>query len=134
MLRRWPSPGGRSASMLLVRPRAMDAMASLESATGPPSPMFSPAEVHKTPAAVSRAPSPGSPGHWCDRPQVLAMTEVWPAALLSRPAVRVRGGGPRSARAWVMGAKALASGGPLAGLVDGGQVGEADRGGRGLVE
>jgi hypothetical protein len=38
-------------------------IAAFVAATGPPSPMFSPADVQSTPAAVSRAPSEGSPRH-----------------------------------------------------------------------
>ena len=47
-----------------VMPTAIWAMALSVSCTGPPSPMFSPAEVQCTPAAVSRLPSAASPGHW----------------------------------------------------------------------
>ncbi len=63
MFLRWPSSGGFSLSMSWVRPTAIWAMAALVSATGPPSPMFSPHADQTTPAAVSRVPSSGSAGH-----------------------------------------------------------------------
>ena len=73
--------------MLWVSPTAICAMAASVSATGPPSPMFSPAAVHCTPAAVSRAPRAGSPGHWWDSPQPAAITALCRPALVSRPAL-----------------------------------------------
>ena len=63
MFWRCPSSGGFSFSMSWVRTTAICAITAPESATGPPSPMFSPAVVQGTPAAVSLAPSEGSPGH-----------------------------------------------------------------------
>lgn len=88
----------------------MEAMAEFVSDTGPPSPMFSPADVHDTPAAVSRSPSAASPGHWWDSPQPDAMTDVCAAALLSRPALRVSGGRPCPARAWLITARTWLAG------------------------
>ena len=64
MLSRWPSFGGCSLSMDWVSPTAIEAMAAVVSATGPPSPIFSPAAVQSIPALVSRVPIGGSPGHW----------------------------------------------------------------------
>ena len=57
--------------------------------TGPPSPMFSPAEVQCTPAAVSRSPNAASPGHWCDRPQPSAITWLCAPALVIKPVLNV---------------------------------------------
>src|SRR3984957_2931124 len=88
--------------MLWVSPTAIWAIAAGGSATGPPSPMFSPAAVRCTPAADSRAPRPGSPGHWWDRPQPPAITEVCRAALVSRPELIVKAGSPAWARAWLI--------------------------------
>ncbi len=85
--------------MLCVRPTAICAMADCVSDTGPPSPMFSPALVHWTPAAVSRSPSGASPGHWWERPQPPAIVWLCVVALLVSPDVIVYAGSPAWARA-----------------------------------
>src|SRR5215472_3384919 len=133
--------------MARVRLTAIWAMAAVLPATGPPSPMFSPAAVQRTPAAVSRAPRLGSPGHWCDRPQPPAIVELCVDALESRPAVMVSGGRPEAERAWLTSARTWAAGLPGevpaglvadaagegdAGLADADQAGD-DRGWRCLV-
>src|SRR6185437_10887339 len=87
-----------------VRPTAICAMAAEVSATGPPSPMFSPAAVQWTPAAVSRSPSAGSPGHWWDSPQPPAIVMLCADELVSRPEVMVSAGSPADARAWLISA------------------------------
>src|SRR5919108_1921196 len=107
--------------MAWVRPTAIRAMAALLSAPGPPTPMFSPQAVQVTPAAVSRAPRPGSPGHWWDRPQPPAIVALCRAALASRPAVIVSGGRPAAERAWLISARTWAAGlagEPVAGADD----------------
>src|SRR5581483_6742419 len=95
--------------MSWVRATAILAMAAVLSATGPPSPMFSPAAVQCTPAAVSRAPRSGSPGHWWESPQPPAIVALWAAALLSRPAEIVSGPRPADERAWLMSARTWAA-------------------------
>src|SRR6266702_1589116 len=116
--------------MSWVRVTAIRAMAAVLSATGPPSPMFSPAAVQWTAAAVSRAPSGGSPGHWCESPQPPAIVELCADALESRPAVIVSGGRPAAERAWLTSARTWAAG--LPGVVPAGlvadTVGEGDAG------
>ena len=67
---------GLQFSMSRVRATAIWAMADALFATGPPSPMFSPAAVQCTPAAVSRVPRPGSPGHWWESPQPPAIVAL----------------------------------------------------------
>ncbi len=71
--------------MSWVRISAILVIAAVEPATWLPSPMFSPAAVQGTPAADSRSPIGGSPGHWCDRPQPAAIAPVCLAELVSRP-------------------------------------------------
>src|SRR5207248_9147233 len=96
--------------------------AAVVSATGPPSPMFSPAAVQWTPAAVSRAPRSGSPGHWWESPQPLAIVELCADALEFRPVVIVSGARPAAERAWLMSARTRAAALPEevpAGLVAG---------------
>ncbi len=105
MLSRWPSSGGRSFSMSWVKVTARPATAELVSATGPPSPMFSPALVQVTPAALSRAPMAGSPAHWWLSPQPPAMVRSWADALACRPDETVRAGSPAAERAWLMRAR-----------------------------
>src|SRR5512135_3219794 len=95
--------------MAWVRPTAIWAMAAVVSATGPPSPMFSPAAVQSTPAAVSRAPRPGSPGHWWESPQPPAIVALWAEALLSRPEEIVSGARPADERAWLIRASTWAA-------------------------
>src|ERR1700747_3252424 len=106
-------------------------MAAVLAATGPPSPMFSPAAVQWTPAAVSRAPRSGSPGHWCDRPQPPAIAELCADALASRPALMVSAGRPAAERAWLTSARtwaaALPTGGPAGCVADGAGGGGGDR-------
>src|SRR5580704_12452692 len=109
MFSRWPSSGGCSLSMDSVRPTAICAMAAAVSATGPPSPMFSPAAVQMTPAVVSLAPSDASPGHWWERPQPLAISWLCAAELASRPAVTVSAGSLAVARAWLISASTWAA-------------------------
>src|SRR5215472_12693095 len=75
-----------------VRPAAIWAMAAAVSATGPPSPMFSPAAVQPTPAAVSRSPIGGSPAHWWESPQPPAIRRLCADELASRPEVIVSAG------------------------------------------
>src|SRR5215469_16297243 len=87
-----------------VRPTAIWAMAAEVSATGPPSPMFSPAAVQLTPAAVSRLPIGDSPGHWCDSPQPSAIRRLCADELASRPEVIISAGRPAEARAWLISA------------------------------
>src|SRR5690242_11183221 len=119
-----------------VRLTAIWAMAAVSLATGPPSPMFSPASVQWTPAAVSRAPRSGSPGHWCDRPQPPAIVELCAAALEFRPAVMVSAGRPAAERAWLMSARTWAAALPeeprpeeaSAGFVAGAGLADADAG------
>src|SRR5580658_5520580 len=82
-------------------------MAAAVVATGPPSPMFSPAAVQLTPAAVSRAPRAGSPGHWWDRPQPAAISWLCRAELTCRPLRIVYAGSPACARAWLISARTL---------------------------
>src|SRR5215472_14932417 len=113
-----------------VRPTAIWAMAAAPAATGPPSPMFSPAAVQWTPAAVSRAPRSGSPGHWCDRPQPPAILELCADALASSPAVMVSAGRPAAERAWLTSARTWAAAPPEdtpAGCVAAAGVGDAGR-------
>src|SRR4029077_14586589 len=95
-----------------VRPTAIWAMAAVLSATGPPSPLFPPAAVQWTPAAVSRAPRSGSPGHWCESPQPPAIVELCADALEFRPAVVVSGARPAAERAWLIRARTWAAGLP----------------------
>src|SRR6478672_4504861 len=121
--------------MAWVRPTAIWAMAAVVFATGPPSPMFSPAAVQWTPAAVSRAPRSGSPGHWWERPQPRAIVELCADALEFRPAVIVSGARPAAERAWLMSARTCAAALPEevpAGLVAD-AVGLADEGDAGDV-
>src|SRR4029078_12271873 len=92
-----------------VRPTAIWAMAAVVFATGPPSPMFSPAAVQWTPAAVSRAQRSGSPEHWCESPQPPAILELCADALEFRPAVIVSGARPAAERAWLMSARTRAA-------------------------
>jgi len=77
-------------------------MANVVLATGPPSPMFSPAEVQFTPAAVSRLPSAASPGHWCDSPHPVSIVALCLAALVSRPPEKLSAFRPADARAWLI--------------------------------
>src|SRR5579859_5832106 len=112
MLRRWPSFRCFSLSMDWVSPTAIEAMAAVVSDTGPPSPMFSPAAVQWMPAAVSRAPIAGSPGHWWERPQPSAMSRLCADEVLSRPVVRVSACSPAVARAWLMSESTWAAGAP----------------------
>src|SRR5579859_7252624 len=109
MFSRWPSSGGFSSSMDWVSPTAIWAMASVVSATGPPSPMFSPAAVQCTPAAVSRAPSAASPGHWWDSPQPAAIRWLCADELAPRPVVTVSAGSPAAERAWLISASTCAA-------------------------
>src|SRR5580692_9338642 len=95
-----------------VSPTAIEAMAAVVSATGPPSPMFSPAAVQSMPAAVSRSPMAGSPGHWWERPQPSAISRLCADEVLSRPAVRVSAGSPAEERAWLISASTCAAGAP----------------------
>src|SRR5579859_4380867 len=87
-------------------------MLAVVSAAGPPSPMFSPAAVQTTPAAVSRLPSGGSPGHWWERPQPSAITRLCADELVFRPAVTVSAGSPAPARAWLISTSTCAAGAP----------------------
>jgi hypothetical protein len=92
--------------------------------------MFSPAAVQWTPAAVSRAPRSGSPGHWWESPQPPAIVELCPDALEFRPALIVSGARPAAERAWLMSARTWAAALPEvvpAGLVAD-AVGEGDAG------
>src|ERR1700722_4856509 len=84
-------------------------MAACVSATGPPSPIFSPAAVQITPAAVSRSPIAASPGHWWDSPQPSAIFRLCAPELVSRPVVTVRAGRPALARAWLIVARTCAA-------------------------
>src|ERR1700735_4266181 len=95
-----------------VSPTAIAAMAAVVSATGPPSPIFSPAAVQTIPAAVSRSPIGGSPGHWCESPQPSAISRLCAEEVVSRPAVRVSAGSPAEARAWLISASTWAAGAP----------------------
>src|SRR6201992_4157468 len=95
-----------------VRPTAIWAMAAVVSATGPPSPMFSPAAVQWTPALVSRCPSDGSPGHWCDRPQPAIITAWCAAELVPRPLLSEYAGRPAWARAWLTSERTCAAASP----------------------
>ena len=95
--------------MSWVRATAILAMAAVLSATGPPSPMFSPAAVQCTPAAVSRAPRAASPGHWWESPQPPAIVALWAEALLSRPEEIVSGARPADERAWLTSASTCAA-------------------------
>src|SRR5580693_1967363 len=106
---RCPSSGGFSFSMSWVSATAICVIAADVSATGPPSPMFSPAAVHSTPAAVSRAPSDGSAGHWCDSPQPAAISWLCRLELSSSPLLVVYAGRPAWARAWLMTARTLSA-------------------------
>ena len=63
------------------------------------------AAVQWTPAAVSRAPRSGSPGHWWESPQPPAIVELCVDALEFRPAVIVSGARPAAERAWLMSAR-----------------------------
>src|SRR5215468_2418919 len=132
MFSRWPSSGGCSLSMDWVRPTAIWAMAAGVSATEPPSPMFSPAAVQCTPAAVSRSPIAGSPGHWWDSPQPSAIRRLCWDELVSRPDVIVRAGRPAAERAWLISASTCAAAVPpwFAGGLAGAEV-AADAVGRG---
>src|SRR6201994_2954424 len=112
MFNRWPSSGGCSFSMSWVRPTAAWAMAEVVSETGPSSPMFSPAAVRCTPAAVSRSPIAGSPGHWWDRPQPPAMVRLCWDALWSRPDENVSAASPAWERAWLISASTSSAGPP----------------------
>src|ERR1700729_4361978 len=85
-----------------VRPTAIWVIAAVVFATGPPSPMFSPAAVQWTPAAVSRAPRAASPEHWWESPQPAAITELCADELFSRPVVIVSGARPATERAWLI--------------------------------
>src|SRR5215472_9544885 len=87
-----------------VRPTACWAMAAVVPATGPPSPMFSPAAVQSTPAAVSRSPIGGSPRHWWESPQPLAIRKLCADELASRPEVIVSAGSLAAERAWLISA------------------------------
>src|SRR5690242_5923499 len=98
MLRRWPSFGGVSPSMLASRPSAPACVMSLVH------PMFSPAAVQDTPAFVSRVPRSGSPGSWCDSWFAAAIARSCPCALLCKPAYTVSAGNPCWARAELMAA------------------------------
>src|ERR1700722_5585622 len=113
--------------MLWVSPTAIWAIAAEVSATGPPSPMFSPAAVQCTPAADSRAPRSGSPGHWCDRPQPPAITEGCRAALVSRPELTVwaacPAGGWPAAGAELAGAAGVGAAGVAGGAAGRGRLG-----------
>src|SRR6516225_1706916 len=92
-----------------VRPAAIWAMAPGVSATGPPSPMFSPASVQSTPAAVSRLPIGGSPRHWWESPQPPAIRRLCADELASRPEVIVSAGSPAAERAWLISASTCAA-------------------------
>jgi hypothetical protein len=85
--------------------------------------MFSPAAVQWTPAAVSRAPRSGSPGHWWESPQPLAIVELCADALEFRPAVIVSGARPAAERAWLMSARTWAA--ALPGVVPAALVADA---------
>src|SRR5690349_17949887 len=117
MFIRWPSFGGCSSSMDWVRPTAIWAIAESVSATGPPSPMFSPAAVQCTPAAVSRSPIAGSPGHWWDSPQPPAIFRLCADELACRPDVTVSGASPAPERAWLISASTCAAAVPLGAAV-----------------
>src|ERR1700735_4873786 len=95
-----------------VSPTAIAAIAAVVSATGPPSPMFSPAAVQSIPASVSRVPIGGSPGHWWGRPQPSAISRLCADEVVSRPAVTVSAGSPAVARAWLISASTCAAGAP----------------------
>src|SRR5580692_12494374 len=103
--------------MSWVRVTAIWVMAAVVSATGPPSPMFSPAAVQWIPAAVSRSPMAGSPGHWWESPQPLASSELCADEVASRPEVMVRAGRPAAERAPLMSASTFAAG--VDGVADG---------------
>src|SRR2546421_11272973 len=107
-----------------VRPTAILAMAALVSATGPPSPMFSPAAGQWTPPAVSRAPRSASPGHWWESPQPPPILELCADALEFRPAVIVSGARPAAEHAWLMSARTWAPGPPE--VVPAGLVADAE--------
>jgi hypothetical protein len=74
--------------------------------------MFSPAEVQSTPAAVSRSPSGGSPGHWWDSPQPSAIRRLCADELACRPAVIVSAGSPAAERAWLISASTCVAAAP----------------------
>src|ERR1700734_1826151 len=97
-----------------VSPTAIAAMAAVVSATGPPSPMFSPADVQSIPASVSRVPIGGSPGHWWESPQPSAISRLCADELAARPAVTVSAGSPAVARAWLISASTCAAAVPPA--------------------
>src|SRR6266536_3085892 len=104
------------------------ATAESVSATGPPSPMFSPADVQCTPASVSRAPSEGSPGHWWDSPQPLAIIELCAAELRPRPVLSVYAGSPAWAPpCWSPGGLAAGGDGLGGAVCAGGGGGDGDR-------
>src|ERR1700689_956237 len=106
--------------MSWVRVTTSWVMAVVVSATGPPSPMFSPAAVQWIPAAVSRSPMAGSPGHWWESPQPLAISELCADEVASRPEVTVRAGRPAAERAPLMSASTFAAeGASVAGGVGG---------------
>src|ERR1700722_20063683 len=112
-----------------VRPTAIWAMAAAVSATGPPSPMFSPAAVQSTPAAVSRSPSDGSPGHWWESPQPPAISRLCADELVSSPSVIVRAGSPDAERAWLIRASTCVAAVPswaADGVGETGRVGETE--------
>src|SRR5262245_33305815 len=127
MFCRWPSSGGRSFSMSWVSDTARCAMAASVAGSGPPSPMFSPAAVQDTPAAVSRWPRAAWPGHCWDRPHPPAITSVGRRALRFRPVLIVYAGRPACARALLISASTCAVAGPsdAGGLDDGGGLGVA---------
>ncbi len=102
-------------------------------ATSPPTPMFSAPWVQLGSTAVSDGPRSGR-WHSADRlqsvgaagsvamPPLAAKTaDMWPdqaRAMLSRPASRVRGGSPASARAWLVRTRNWASAVPGSGTAD----------------
>jgi hypothetical protein len=106
--------------MSWVRVTAIWVMAAVVSATGPPSPMFSPAAVQWIPAAVSRAPMAGSPGHWWESPQPLAISKLCADAVVSSPEVMVKAGKPAAERAVLMSASTCPADAPgVAGVAGG---------------
>ena len=103
ILRRWPSFGGLSPTMLASIDSAPAWVMSLVH------PMFSPAAVQVTPAFVSRVPRSGSPGSWCDSWFAVAIARSCACALACRPAETVSAGSPCWARAELMAATTAAA-------------------------
>src|SRR3954465_9516064 len=94
--------------MRSVSPLAAATMAAGLSAALP-WPMFSPADVQETPAAVNRSPRPASPGHWCDRPQPPAIKALCACDAFDRAALNAYAGSPFAVRAALMCASTASS-------------------------